>query len=157
MLKYNRTLPKKKDVIKHWQLLDINPNLAEIFQSPPILAFRRKKNLRDIIGTKLIKDGKAKGNLQTKYKVNVHYAWPTDKSFLQQSLEATKQTIFQIYQKLNCKSKYVIYLLEFTKCKIQYVGIAPVCFWATQCNNPLILFFKPKKTHFLQVRMQFLT
>ena len=30
--------------------------------------------------------------------------------------------IFQIYHNLNCKSKYVIYLLECTKCKIQYVG-----------------------------------
>ena len=130
--------------MKHWQLLDINPNLAEIFQSPAISPFRRNKNLRYIIGTKLIKDGKVKRNLQTKYKVNVQQTT----SFLQQSLEATKQTIFQIYQKLNCKSKYVIYLLEFTKCKIQYVGIAAVCFWATQCNNPLVLFFKPKNIFF---------
>ena len=30
--------------------------------------------------------------------------------------------IFQIYHNLNCKSKYVIYLVECTKCKIQYVG-----------------------------------
>ena len=130
--------------MKHWQLLDINPNLAEIFQSPPILPFRRNKNLRYIIGTKLIQDGKVKRNLQTKYKVNVQQTT----SFLQQSLEATKQAIFQIYQKLNYKSKYVIYLLEFTKCKIQYVGIAAVCFWATQCNNPLVLFFKPKNIFF---------
>ena len=30
--------------------------------------------------------------------------------------------IFRIYHHLSCKSKYVIYLLECTKCKIQYVG-----------------------------------
>ena len=30
--------------------------------------------------------------------------------------------IFQIYHNLNFKSKYVIYLLEWTKCKIQYAG-----------------------------------
>ena len=40
--------------LKHWHLLHIKPNLAEIFQNPPILAFRRNKNLRDIIDTKLI-------------------------------------------------------------------------------------------------------
>ena len=36
----------------------------------------------------------------------------------------SKQTnrIFHIYHNLNCKSKYAIYLLECTKCKIQYVG-----------------------------------
>ena len=32
--------------------------------------------------------------------------------------------IFQIYHNLNCKRKYVMYLLECTKCKIQYVGKA---------------------------------
>ena len=32
--------------------------------------------------------------------------------------------IFHIYHNLNSKSKHVIYLLECTKCKIQYVGKA---------------------------------
>ena len=45
--------------MKHWHLLHIKPNLAEIFQNPPILAFRQNKNLRDI-GTKLIENGKVK-------------------------------------------------------------------------------------------------
>ena len=31
---------------------------------------------------------------------------------------------FRIYHNLSCNSKYVIYLLECTKCKIQYVGKA---------------------------------
>ena len=45
-LKYNRTLPKIKEIVrKHWHLLHINPNVAEIFQNPPILVFRRNKNL----------------------------------------------------------------------------------------------------------------
>ena len=38
-LKYNRTLPKIKEIVmKHWHLLHINPNLVEIFQNPPILS-----------------------------------------------------------------------------------------------------------------------
>ena len=60
-LKYNRTLPKIKEIVmKHWNLLHINLNLAEIFQNPPILVLRQNKNLRDIIGTKLIENGKVK-------------------------------------------------------------------------------------------------
>ena len=44
LLKYHRTLPKIKEiVVKHWLLLHINPNLAEIFQNLSILAFPRKK------------------------------------------------------------------------------------------------------------------
>ena len=52
--------------MKHWHLLHINPNLAEIFQNPPILAFHRNKNLRDIIGTKLIENGKVKRKFANK-------------------------------------------------------------------------------------------
>ena len=60
-LQCNRTLPKIKEIVmKHWHLLHINANLAEIFQNPPILAFHRNKNPRDIIGTKLIENRKVK-------------------------------------------------------------------------------------------------
>ena len=46
-LKYNRTLPKIKEIfMKYWHLLHINPNLAGIFQNPPVLALSRNKNLR---------------------------------------------------------------------------------------------------------------
>ena len=44
LLKYNRTLPKIKEIVtKNWYLLHTNPNLAEIFHNPPILALSRKK------------------------------------------------------------------------------------------------------------------
>ena len=67
LLKYHRTLPKiKETVMKHWHLLHINPNLAEIFQNPPILAFRQNKTLRDIIGTNLIENGKVKRKFTNK-------------------------------------------------------------------------------------------
>ena len=62
-LKYNRTLPKIKEIfMKHWHRRHIKPNLAEMFQNPPILSFRQNKNLktktRDIIGTKLTENDK---------------------------------------------------------------------------------------------------
>ena len=75
LLKYDRTFLNIKEIVmKHWHLLHINPNLTQIFQNPPILAFCRNKNFRDIIGNKLLKTAKSKGNLRSKYKVNVHYA-----------------------------------------------------------------------------------
>ena len=68
-LKYNRTLPKIKEIVmKHWHLLHINPNLAEIFKNSPILAFYQNKNLREFIGTKLIENGK----LKRKYMNNIN-------------------------------------------------------------------------------------
>ena len=39
----------------------------------------------------------------------------------------TKET-FDIYHDVNCKSKYVIYLLECKLCKVQYVGKSETAF-----------------------------
>ena len=115
--------------MKHWDLLHINPNLAEIFQSPPILTFLRKKNLRDIIGTKLTENGKAKRKFTNKIQGKCTPCLANNrtqccKQVVHTTMFRSNQTnrIFQIYHNLNCKSKYVIYLLECTKCKIQYVG-----------------------------------
>ena len=48
---YNRTPPDLKRIIdKNWHILQIEPKLKEIFAEPPILAFKRNKNLKDIIG-----------------------------------------------------------------------------------------------------------
>ena len=48
---YNRTLPDLKTINdKNWHILQIEPKMKEIFAEPPILALKRNKNLRDIIG-----------------------------------------------------------------------------------------------------------
>ena len=51
--------------MNHWHLLHINPNLAEIFQNPPILAFRQKKYLRHY-WYQLIENGKVKSKFTNK-------------------------------------------------------------------------------------------
>ena len=44
------TLPDLKTRIdKNWHILQIEPKLKEVFTEPPILAFKRNKNLKDII------------------------------------------------------------------------------------------------------------
>ena len=108
-----------------------NPNLAKIFQNPHILAFRRKKNLRDIIGTKLIETGKVKRKFTNKIQGKCTPCLANNRTLSCKQVVHTTMfrsnqmnRIFQIYHNLNCKSKYVIYLLECTKCKIQYVGKA---------------------------------
>ena len=124
--KYNRTLPKIKEiVVKHWHLLHIKPNLVEIFQNPPILAFRRNKNLRDIIGTKLIENSKVKRKFTNKIQGKCTPCLANNRTLCCKQIVHTttfrsNQTnrIFQIYHNLNCKSKYV------RVSKIKYVGKA---------------------------------
>ena len=50
-VRYNRTLRDLKTIIdKNWHILQIEPKLKEIFAKSTILAFKRNKNLKDIIG-----------------------------------------------------------------------------------------------------------
>ena len=149
-LKYNRTLPKIKEIVmKHWHLLHVNPNLAEIFQNPPILAFRRNKNLRDIISTKLIEKDKVKRKFTNKIQGKYTPYLANNRTLCCKQVVHTTTVrnnqanrIFLIYHNLNCQSKYVIYLLECTKCKIQYVGKAETEF-NIRLNNHRKYVWKP--------------
>ena len=48
----------KSIVDKHWHVLQVNPELKERFQSSPIIAFRKNKNLKQIIGSNTIEHNK---------------------------------------------------------------------------------------------------
>ena len=67
----------RKIINKHWNVVQINPKLQETFQSNPFVAFKRNKNLQEIIGGHTIKNGKVfkaeneKVNPAT--QVNHHY------------------------------------------------------------------------------------
>ena len=58
VLAYNRTLPQDKRAISYWNLLHKNQKFKDVFQEPPILAFRRNRNLNDLLGCKNIVDRK---------------------------------------------------------------------------------------------------
>ena len=56
---YNRTLPDLKTLIdKNWHILQIEPKSNFYFAEPPILAFKRSKNCKDIIGGNKLFDNK---------------------------------------------------------------------------------------------------
>ena len=99
------------------------------------------KNLRDIIGTKLIENGKVKRKFTNKIQGKCTPCLTNSRTLCCKQIVHTttfrsNQTnrIFHIYHNLNCKSKYVIYLLECTKCKIQYVEKAETEF-NSRLNN----------------------
>ena len=48
----------RKIINKHWNVLKINLDWQETFQTPPFVAFKRNKNLQEIIGGHTIKNGK---------------------------------------------------------------------------------------------------
>ena len=84
------------------------------------------KHLTNIIGTKLIENGKMKRKTTNNTQGKCTQCLANNRTLRYKQVANTdtfrsNQTngIFLIYQ--NCSSKYVIYVLECTKCKIQYV------------------------------------
>jgi len=166
ILTYNKQLPNFKSVIdKNWSLLQIDEKTSAAFKEKPIIAYRRNKNLRNLIGQTTIKHSKVErkrnisngrckpcnsrpGNLCCKQIAN------TDT--FQSNI--TKQN-FKIFHNTNCKSAYVIYLLDCLKCKIQYIGKAETAFYlrlnnhrkdSKQTRNVI-----PASAHFNQVNHNF--
>ena len=96
----------------------------------PFMAFKRNRNLRDIIGQKTIVNNKVKRNKD----IITQKGWCSPCNSHGRNLccrqmyntnhfmiNITKQK-FKIHHWLNCRSKFVIYLLECKRCRIQLVG-----------------------------------
>ena len=123
VLTYNHQLPNIKAAInKHWDILKIKPPLETIFTEKAIIAFRRNKNLKDILGQKTILNGKVKRNIP----INESREWcsPCNSRKFNLCCQQVKNTNtfksnkpkaeFKIYHRVNCKS----YLLECILCGI---------------------------------------
>ena len=56
---YNRALPNiSKIVNRNWNILQINTKFHRVFKDTPIIAFKRSRNLKEIIGGHIVKQGK---------------------------------------------------------------------------------------------------
>ena len=57
---FNSTLPQIGKILRErWDILNIKPKLKKLFSEPPIIAFGRCKNLREMIGSNTIINNKA--------------------------------------------------------------------------------------------------
>ena len=130
VLKYNRTLPNIRNSIeKNWHLLQINPILAKTFENKPFIAYKRNKNLKELIGGNKIVNNKVFRN-RPMQKEGICKPCKTRPDNL--CCEQVKETKtfksyktgrdYKIFHNLNCKSNYVIYLLQCCSCQIQYIG-----------------------------------
>ena len=77
ILTYYRFLPSLTAVVcKNWNILQTNKTLRELFQKHPITAFKRNKNLKEIIGSTHIKNDKTKKfNIPSRTGNRLHVDW----------------------------------------------------------------------------------
>ena len=125
----------KEAVRKHWNILQINNEFKNVFPEPPIMCFRRKKNMKDFIWTKTVVNNKThKAILSNRKGYSIPSHLKSENLCCKQvkytntfSSTVTKRT-FNIYNKLNYKSSCLIYLMEYTLCKGQYTGKSETTF-----------------------------
>ena len=90
----------------------------------PVIAYRRNKSLRDVIGDTTIENNKITRKWKPVFKSGYCKPWfSRTNNFCYKEIvpattfesNATLKT-YQISHQLNCKSSYIIYLLECLKC-----------------------------------------
>ena len=127
---YNQTLPKIKSIVdKHWHVLQVNPELKKRFQSPPIIAFRKNKNLKQIIRSNTIEYNKKLIRSNNKVNGKSSPCLSNIRTICCKQVVSTisfksNQTnrVFKIFHNINCKSAFLIYLLDCNICNIHHVG-----------------------------------
>ena len=126
-----------KIVNKHWNLLQIDNNIKDTFTERPIVAYKRNKNLKELIGGNVIENN-VKVSSKTKNNNVVGRCEPCNgrsdclccKQLKNTDTFASDQTgkSYKIFHNVNCKSGNVIYLMECVLCKgKQYIG---KCEWS---------------------------
>ena len=127
---YNRTNPNIQSILlKHWNLLQIDPKLSEVFSQQPMIAFKRNKNLGNLLGSKYLSNSKVvrkkKHCIQKRCK-------PCTENISKKCCKQLRDTttfkssstgkIFKIFHECDCQSKNIVYLMECTICNLQYIG-----------------------------------
>ena len=104
---------------KHWNVLQINPELQEAFQNYPSVALKRNKNLQEIIEGHTIKNGKVyKAHSKNRKRKCEPCNTSKPSLFCKQVIDTSTfqsyqtQELYTIFHKLNCKNKAIIYLME---------------------------------------------
>ena len=124
VIHYDPRLPSVNTIVKkHWRVMIQDPHMKEIFPDPPLIAYKRQKNLRQmLIRAKVPPISKRPkreihGMRKCNNDVYCNYIMTGD------HVKATASSYHhQITTKVTCTSSNIIYLITCRKCLMQYVG-----------------------------------
>ena len=123
---FNPALPKISSVVnKYTTLLQATANCKKAFSKPPVIAYRCNASLRDLLVHSTLSHENSSSQQPAGIKKCNHPRCLTC-SFLQEG--QTNYTFFttnenrKITDSISCHSKNLIYMIECTKCHLQYIG-----------------------------------
>ena len=124
VIHYDPRLPSVNNIIKkHYRVMTQDPKMKEVFPEPPIIAYKRQKNLREALIRAKVPPAynRPKRKLPGMKKCNNCVYCPYIMTGDHVKFTASKQH-HQITTTITCTSRNIIYLITCLKCNIQYVG-----------------------------------
>ena len=125
VIPFDPRLPKISIIVKkHFELMKRDSQCAKIFEDGAQVAYKRHKNIRDILCRATLPPLRARTGNRTER------GWKTCSSCrtcdlssnLQEFIVTATGEKIQINQKITCKDKNVIYCILCLRCDMQYVG-----------------------------------
>ena len=125
VIHYDPRLPSIPAIVqKHWRTMIQDPRLKEVFPVPPLVAYKRPKNIRDkIIRSKVppLPSSRPKRDLPGMKKCHKCGACPFVKEGRTAQSSSTNYKL-DINSTVYCTTQNNIYLLGCRKCNQQYIG-----------------------------------
>jgi hypothetical protein len=126
---YHPDLPQIATILhKHWHFIETNPYLNSLFPEHPVVAFRRPRNLRDILVNATVQHSTPHSQFTTEAVVKCTNKrclacprFPTTQ-ITHVTSHVTGQRFVLSGHNLTCKTTNLIYLISCNICGKQYVG-----------------------------------
>ena len=127
-IKYDPRLPSIPNIVaRHWRSMGVQDSyLKDVFEEPPLTAFRRQNNLRDmLIKSKVPPPPSPYPQRETKGMARCGNSCPSCPYVLPgKTVKIDIERQWRIDKKVNCNTFNCIYMLQCTKenCKNRYIG-----------------------------------
>ena len=126
VIPFDPRLPKISFIVKkHFELMKKDSQCAEIFKDGVQVAYKRHKNIRDILCRATLPPLRLRSGNRTEkgWKACAKVCRTCAHSYnIQEFVVTATGEKIQIQQKITCTDKNVIYCIECIKCNQQYVG-----------------------------------
>ena len=122
---YDPRLPSISNIVqKHWRTMTKDPYLKQILQEPPLIAYKRPKNIKDLIIKAKIppeQPNRPKRKISGMTKCKECPTCPYIKQGKKGRATAMNFTA-EITDQVNCQTKNIVYCIGCKKCPVQYIG-----------------------------------
>ena len=113
--------PMRRIVNQRWNLLYEDERLKKVFKNRPIIAYRKPKNLKDLlVRSKFVYEQEEEKGCSP-YN-DQRCSWCSQLKETSTFKSETTGKTFSILHKVNCKSSKIVYLVRCKCCHKQYVG-----------------------------------